>query len=85
MSATDSVGNTRRPSGECARPARAIRKESWPVISLPPSVTRPERGRIMPDTARMVVVLPAPLEPISVTTLPFGTSMEMPCRTSVLS
>ena len=47
----------------------------------------PEGRRVfatMTVTARMVVVLPAPLEPISVTTLPLGTSMEMPCRTCTL-
>ena len=32
----------------------------------------------------MVVVLPAPLEPMSVTTWPLGTSIEMPCSTSTL-
>jgi hypothetical protein len=33
-------------------------------------------GAIMPEMARMVVVLPAPLEPMSVTTLPLGTSID---------
>ena len=36
------------------------------------------------ETARMVVVLPAPFEPMRVTTLPFGTSIEMPCSTCTL-
>jgi len=78
------VANTRRPSGECASPARAMRCASIPVMSCPASSTLPPRGLIMPEMARMVVVLPAPLEPISVTSRPFGTSSEMPCRTSTL-
>ncbi len=51
-------------------------------MSLPFRRIVPERGRIMPDSARMVVVLPAPLEPISVTTWPFGTWKVRPCSTS---
>jgi hypothetical protein len=50
----------------------------------PVSVMLPAVGLIIPDTARMVVVLPAPLDPISVTTLPLGTSIETPCRTCTL-
>ena len=84
LSVTDSVGNTRRPSGECASPSRAMRCDSSSSMRLPPSVTSPAVGRIMPDRARMVVVLPAPLEPISVTTLALGTSMLMPCSTLTL-
>jgi len=53
-------------------------------MRLPLSVISPPVGAIIPDTARIVVVLPAPLEPISVTTLPFGTSIEMPCSTCTL-
>ncbi|CUJ62335.1 Protein of uncharacterised function (DUF1602) [Achromobacter ruhlandii] len=81
LSVTESVGNTRRPSGECANPSRAIRCDSSPSMRLPPNVTSPAVGRIIPDSARIVVVLPAPFEPISVTTLAFGTSMLMPCST----
>jgi hypothetical protein len=53
-------------------------------MRLPPSVISPAVGAIIPETARIVVVLPAPLEPISVTTLPLGTSIEMPCSTCTL-
>ena len=55
-----------------------------PSMCLPSSVISPAVGRIMPEMARIVVVLPAPFEPISVTTLPFGTSIEMPCSTWTL-
>jgi len=58
--------------------------DSKPSMCLPFSVMLPALGAIIPETARMVVVLPAPLEPISVTTLPLGTSIEMPCSTSTL-
>ncbi|MNK77420.1 hypothetical protein D3C87_970190 [compost metagenome] len=84
LSVTDIEANTLLPSGEWARPARAILCESRPVTSLPPRVTVPDFGFSMPEMARMVVVLPAPFEPIRVTSLPFGTSSEMPCRTSTL-
>src|SRR6218665_2222804 len=50
----------------------------------PCNVISPPGGLIMPEMARMVVVLPAPLEPISVTTWPRGTSSEMPCSTCTL-
>src|SRR5450432_2911668 len=53
-------------------------------MSLPPRVIVPDTGLIMPEMARIVVVFPAPLEPIKVTTLPLGTSSEMPCSTSTL-
>ena len=58
--------------------------DSMPSMRLPLSEMSPAVGAIMPEMARIVVVLPAPLEPISVTTLPLGTSSEMPCSTSTL-
>ncbi len=61
-----------------------MRCDSRPVMSTSPSITLPSRGAIMPEIARIVVVLPAPLLPISVTTWPLGTSSEMPCSTSTL-
>ncbi len=53
-------------------------------MSLPPRLIEPAVGLIMPEMARMVVVLPAPFEPIRVTSLPCGTSSEMPCSTCTL-
>ena len=84
LSVTVMVANTRRPSGEWARPSLAMWYDSMPSMRLPFSVISPAVGWIMPEMARMVVVLPAPLEPIRVTTLPLGTSMLMPCRTCTL-
>ena len=84
LSVTDMVAKTRRPSGECASPSLAMVKDSMPSVRWPFKLISPAVGLIMPEIARMVVVLPAPLEPISVTTLPLGTSIEMPCRTCTL-
>ena len=53
-------------------------------MRLPCSEMLPAVDGIMPEMARMVVVLPAPFEPIKVTTLPRGTSIEMPCKTCTL-
>jgi hypothetical protein len=47
-------------------------------MSAPSSVMVPVVGRFNPERVRSVVVLPAPLAPISVTILPAGTSNEMP-------
>ena len=41
-----------------------------PCTGLPSSSTRPCVGLSMPEMARMVVVLPAPLAPIRATTVP---------------
>ena len=84
LSVTVMVANTRRPSGECARPCLAMAYDSSPSMRLPCRLISPAVGWIMPETARMVVVLPAPLEPIKVTTLPLGISMEIPCKTCTL-
>ena len=39
----------------------------------------PEVGRRSPETARSVVLFPAPLAPMRATILPSGTSSEIPC------
>ena len=51
---------------------------SWPSKMIDPRVS----GRI-PEIARMVVVLPAPLAPIRVTSSPSSTDSEMPCSASI--
>src|SRR6516225_11666266 len=50
------------------------------MSSLPSSVMEPLRLATSPMIARMVVVLPAPLRPSSVTTSPASTWKVMPCR-----
>ena len=51
-----------------------------PPMDRPSSVMVPVVGRFSPERVRSVVVLPAPLAPISVTILPAGTSRLMPRR-----
>ncbi len=73
FSITVMPGNTPRPSGDCEMP-RTTRRSARSVLMSSPSkvMVPPESGRI-PEIARMVVVLPAPLAPISVTISPCST------------
>src|SRR3954452_16209460 len=50
---------------------------------MSPSTTVPEWHGSMPVTARASVVFPAPLTPISATTVPAGTSMDTERRTVI--
>ena len=52
-------------------PRDAVRLQRVDALRVAPMpiVISPALGRIMPEIARIVVVLPAPFEPISVTTL----------------
>ena len=67
-----------RPSGTCATPERATDSGPAPRSRLPPTITSPLR-RTMPETARSVVVLPAPFAPSSATISPSSTVKETPC------
>lgn len=53
------------------------------VMSSPSNVTRPSRAGVRPEIERSVVDLPAPLEPISVTTSPSSTESETPFSASM--
>ena len=64
-------GKMRRPSGDWAIDSRAIWCVGRPVMSLPSKVIRPRRARGAPKIVIIVVDLPAPLAPISVTISPF--------------
>src|SRR5215208_1486295 len=78
FSSTDSSAKMPRPSGTCAMPARAT--ASGPRRdTLRPSKTTSPFVRTMPEIARSVVVLPAPLAPSSATISPSFTSSETPC------
>ena len=66
LSRTLSSGNVPRPWGTCAMPARTMASADDETIDRPPNVTFPERG-IVPETARIVVVFPAPLAPSTTT------------------
>ena len=78
FSRTDMRANTRRPSGLWPTPRRTISCGAAASIDFPFSVMLPERARSKPEMVRKVVVLPAPLEPISVTISPSSTLRETP-------
>ena len=73
-----------RPSGDCEMPSRTMSCAAVSPISFPSNRIEPSRGGLRPEIERRVVDLPAPLEPISVTTSPSSTSSETPLRASML-
>ena len=75
------VRKTRRPSGTRARPRVTMRSAGIRVRSWPANSMAPFRGGSSPEMVRRVVVLPAPLPPIKVTTSPGRTWREMPLST----
>ena len=74
---TDMPGNTPRPSGACPMPSSTRWCAGRYVMSWPSNTILPARTGCRPETVFMVVVLPAPLAPIRVTTLFSGTPKEM--------
>jgi hypothetical protein len=54
------------------------------LITSPSKVIFPASGLSSPERVRRVVVLPAPLVPIRVTTWPASTVKEMPLTASIL-
>src|SRR5207302_8458520 len=76
FSRTVRAGNTRRPSGTSAMPASVRLCAGMRVTSVPAKRIFPRRGSIAPATPRSVVLLPAPLAPISATISPAATSKE---------
>ncbi|CAO0831638.1 hypothetical protein SMICM17S_10575 [Streptomyces microflavus] len=77
-------GKMCRPSGEWARPWETI---SWAGIFLsdfPLNLIWPPTGLRRPERVRRVVVLPAPLVPMRVTTSPASTLKEMPLTAWIL-
>ncbi len=77
-------GKMRRPSGDWAIDRRAIRWVGKPVMSLPSKLILPRRARGAPKIVIIVVDLPAPLAPISVTISPLLTSMSTPFSAWIL-
>ena len=65
----------RLPSGEWHRPKVTILAACMRVMSVPANVTVPRVGCISPEMVRSVVVLPAPLAPMSATISPAPRSM----------
>src|SRR5271165_3054754 len=82
FSSTVSSMNVPRPSGTCATPRRTASSVAMPRILSPPR-SRSPWVRTMPQIARNVVVLPAPLAPRSAVTPPSSTEKSMPCNTLV--
>ena len=80
LSATESEANTSRRWKVRPRPSRARLWVGIPLTSLPMSRTDPLVGVTTPQTALNRVVLPAPLGPISPTTLPWSTARETSLR-----
>src|SRR5262249_33208403 len=74
----------RRPSGQWAMPSSRMRRALARVMSSPRKVMRPAAGVSRPEMALSVVVLPAPLAPINVTSSPCFASMVSPRTASTL-
>ena len=52
-------------------------------MSWPPKLIRPELAGVSPEIERRVVDLPAPFDPIRVTTSPSSTVSDTPFRASI--
>ena len=72
-------GKMPRPSGACPMPRTTRRSARIRVMSAPSKTIEPWATGRSPEIARMVVVLPAPLAPISATTSPSLTVRLIPC------
>ncbi len=77
-------GKIFRPSGACDSPRVTTSYAGTPARARPAYVMEPERGRRSPEIALRVVVLPAPLAPISVTISPSRISSDTPLIASML-
>src|SRR3978361_1121873 len=84
FSGTVMSGKTRRPSGQCAMPRARISRAEHCVMSWPSNTSRPEKAGRIPEIERSVVLLPAPLAPISATSWPCLIDSEMPLMASPL-
>ena len=80
-SSTRRLGKMPRPSGTCSSPRRVIRSAGWPAMSAPSKRTVPSMTGIIPEMARKVVVLPAPLSPSRATISPSPTLRSIPKMT----
>jgi hypothetical protein len=83
LSSTGIEPNSSRVSGTSAMP-RITRSSSGTSASGAPSNTMRPRARNRPINALSSVDLPAPLGPITLTTLPRGTCSARPDSTSAL-
>src|SRR5215471_12774042 len=79
FSQTVSWASVPRPSGTWAMPSRATSSgERW-LMTCPSKRTLPPVLRTVPEMARRVVVLPAPLAPSRATIVPSSTFSDTPC------
>ena len=69
---------TPRPSGTIAKPSLTRSQAPLPFMLLPKYSMSPDAGGSEPVMAFMVVVFPAPFEPISVTSSPSSTCKSTP-------
>ncbi len=83
FSLTVMPGKTPRPSGAWIRPSATRLCALTPVTSRPSNHTEPDVNGRSPEIARIIVVLPAPFEPSSVTNSPSRTTRETPCSASM--
>src|SRR5262249_47656378 len=72
------------PSGQCATPSASMRRAEAPVTSSPSNRMRPAAGTSRPEIALSVVVLPAPLAPISTTSSARSTVIETSATAATL-
>ena len=83
FSVTVMPGKTPRPSGAWIRPSVTRLCALMPVMSRPSNHTEPADSGRSPESARIIVVLPAPFAPSIVTSSPSRTTMETPCSASI--
>ncbi len=81
FSVTFRLAKMPRSSGQIAMPARATSSGRIRTVSRPLNTIEPARRGTRPMIDFIVVVLPAPLRPSSVTTSPSPTSKSTPCST----
>ena len=77
-------GKIPRPSGAWQIPSSTRWCAGTPLMSLPSNTMRPELSGTTPEIVLSVVVLPAPLAPIRVTTSPCATVHDTPLSASTL-
>src|SRR5262245_35519935 len=80
FSSTSRLAKMPRSSGQNAMPRRAMAFDGSLIVCAPLNLIDPSRRPTIPMIDFMVVVLPAPFLPRSVTTSPSPTSKSMPCR-----
>jgi hypothetical protein len=76
-------GKMWRPSGEWASPSETMWWAGTLLRDFPLNLIWPPMGLRRPERVRSVVVFPAPLVPMRVTTCPASTVKEIPLTASI--